>query len=216
MKPSTPSKSMSKKKTSARQQPRQPTAKKSPAAVKAPPEALTQPLTKPDPPPEKDATTDSEAYRGLVEPVVEAIEKPEPTSEFPRLAVVEEYEGPQSHAVPFDVHFAVTERVKQLEQELEAFRQGDVEENSISKKNRNVKKHRRCPICWERYGGVGRRRWQNPISGRLVRIGLQCDECGINWSAETTIEEINDVVVRSTRIVEIRKFKDGAEKEGAT
>lgn len=202
---------MAKKTNTTRRQPRQASAKKSPSTQKSVQELHTSVLTKPYPPPAEVLASETEASESVTESPVEALQESESTSEASGLTILEEYEGPQSHSVPFEVHFAVTERVKQLEQELEALRQGDGEAEASDASK--VAKHRRCPLCFERHGGVGQRRWQNQVSGRKVKRCYRCDECGTEWVVEVNVEEVDDVVMRSTRVSEIRTVGESAKTE---
>lgn len=203
---------MAKKTNNTRQKLRQAPAKKSPQTAKAPVEALTQRLTKPDPPTAEVIASETDAPESPPEASVEAPEKPAAGSEIPNLPVEVELEGSHSYAVPFEVHFAAIERVKQLEEELEALRHGDGEAEASD--NDKIAKHRRCPICWERQKGAGQRRWQNQVSGRLVKRCYRCDECGTEWVVEVTVDEVDDVVMKSTRVGEIRTVADGVKTEG--
>lgn len=51
-------------------------------------------------------------------------------------------------------------------------------------------KHLQCPICFEGYGGKGKRRWQRRVSGRQVRRCYSCEECGHNWTVDVTTRDV--------------------------
>ena len=71
--------------------------------------------------------------------------------------------------------------------------------------NRTVKRHLRCPICYDNYGGVAaRRKWQRQVSGPLQKRCYVCGECGTEWVADVRLEIVDDIEIRTTQIVEVR------------
>ena len=70
---------------------------------------------------------------------------------------------------------------------------------------REVKKHLRCPSCWNGYGGkAGRRKWVQKVSGTLQKRCYSCDECGVEWIVEVRNEIVDDIQRTTTAITEVR------------
>ncbi len=70
---------------------------------------------------------------------------------------------------------------------------------------RRVKRHLRCPICYGNYGGVAaRRKWQRQVSGPLQKRCYVCGDCGTEWVADVRSEVVDDIEIKTTRVVEVR------------
>ena len=62
------------------------------------------------------------------------------------------------------------------------------QEVSPQEPKRVVPKARRCPVCHDNLGGIGKRRWQVQVNGPMKRRGYACDQCGATWTAEVETE----------------------------
>lgn len=71
---------------------------------------------------------------------------------------------------------------------------------------REVKKHLRCPICFDGRGGTAaRKKWQRQVNGVLLKRCYACGECGVEWVVEVRATEEEDFVTESTKVVEVRQ-----------
>lgn len=69
-----------------------------------------------------------------------------------------------------------------------------------------IKKHLRCPSCWDGLGGsAGRRKWSRQISGPLQQRCYVCNQCGTEWVVEVRSEENDGVLFTQTRVAEVRE-----------
>jgi len=60
--------------------------------------------------------------------------------------------------------------------------------------NPNVKRHLRCPCCWNGLGGKAlKRKWQRQVSGPLVQRCYVCDQCGAEWVVDVRVEESDGI-----------------------
>jgi uncharacterized protein with PIN domain len=71
-------------------------------------------------------------------------------------------------------------------------------------------KHRRCPVCYDNLGGIGNRKSQNQISGRMHRVFYSCDQCGSEWGVDVDVYEHDGVTYKRSKVSKVRTFEDGA------
>lgn len=109
------------------------------------------------------------------------------------------------HHTPNEELAELRSKVAEQEQELHHLR-SEVERLTPEPKEREVKKHLRCPLCWEGRGGRAKReKWRRQVSGPLQKRCYACNECGCEWVVEVRCEVVDDIQYTETQLSEVRK-----------
>ena len=94
-------------------------------------------------------------------------------------------------------------RIARQESQVEA---SDVPVETVESPRQEVKKHLRCPACWDNYGGKARRlKWRRQVNGVIHDRCYVCDQCGAEWVTRFK-EEVDDdnVVWKESTLKEVR------------
>lgn len=72
--------------------------------------------------------------------------------------------------------------------------------------SQSVKKHLRCPLCWDNYRGrAARRKWHRQVSGPLQKRCYTCDKCGTEWVVDVRYDESDEgVMIKTANVTEVR------------
>ncbi len=116
------------------------------------------------------------------------------------------HEGtPQTPSEPGQITIAVDGVPVEVSPALIAVVADEIRGITADPAKRRVKRHLRCPTCYGNYGGVAvRRKWQRQVSGPLQKRCYVCGECGTEWVADVRSEIVDDIEIKTTRVVEVR------------
>jgi hypothetical protein len=83
----------------------------------------------------------------------------------------------------------------------------------LTPEEKAVKKHRRCPQCWNNpdYRGKAHRiKWRRQINGPLHHRCYLCDACGTEWIVEFREEvDDSDITIVTNKVIKIRPSDEG-------
>lgn len=103
----------------------------------------------------------------------------------------------ESQVVSLDEHQRALAKIEQQQLELARL--------NVPAETSTVKKHLRCPLCWDRYQGkAARRKWQRQVSGSLQQRCYCCDQCGTEWVVEVRSEETDGILHTTTKVAVIK------------